>query len=143
MSPFEDDDDHHLVAEINTTPLIDVLLVLLIMVIVTIPVQPQLIDLALPAAAPASATPPLAVTIALDADGTVRWDKEVVEGGADLDARLDGLARRSDPPELRLRAEAMTGYGEVAAVLAAIQRHGIRKFAVVDTARFLEPDASP
>jgi len=134
----DDIDDPPAMAEINATPLIDVLLVLLIMVIVTIPVQPHLIDLALPADSPHPATPPRAITIDVGEGGVLHWEEDVLADAASLDARLDAVAKAADPPEIHLRAHADAPYGTVVAVMAAARRHEIAKFGLVDTARFLD-----
>lgn len=127
------DDDDDAMAEINITPLIDVMLVLLIMVIMTIPLQPHLIDLAMPADAVRPVTPPRNVSVDLDAGGTLRWNGDVLADFAALEGRLDDLSRVPDQPELRLRAHEAAAYGQVAAIMAAVQRHGVRKFGLVDT----------
>ena len=120
--------------EINTTPLIDVLLVLLIMLIVTIPVQTHALKLDLPAAA-APATPPAVITIDIDFDGTVAWNGEPLAERAALDARLSDAAAATEQPEIRLRPNRLVEYGHVARVMASAQRAGLTKIGIVTRER--------
>lgn len=133
MDPFDPEpaDDGALV-EINTTPLIDVLLVLLIMLIVTIPAPTRQLDLALPAAAaPAPATPKV-VRLDLGADDTLRWNGEALADRPALEDRLQALAE-SGAADIRLRADRQASYGRVVEILAALQRHNTLHFGIVDT----------
>jgi len=129
----ECEDESGAITEINTTPLIDVLLVLLIMVMVTVPLQPQLIGLALPSA---SATrpepPPPRVVIAIAAGGALTWEGEPLADAAALEQRLDALARLAEPPEIHLKPAPGSTYGAVAAVLAALQRRQLHKVGLVE-----------
>ena len=127
--------------DINTTPLIDVMLVLLVMLLITVPLQQHAVTLASPAPAavppppPTDPAPPLRLTIA--ADGLLRWEGAVL--GSVLDAgreplaqRLRELAGRADAPELQIEPEAATPYGMVAHVLAASRRAGVTRIGVTD-----------
>ncbi|WP_157269962.1 ExbD/TolR family protein [Azohydromonas aeria] len=132
-----DDDGDGLMAEINTTPLIDVMLVLLIMFIVTIPIQTHAVKMDLPVAAPANPPePPRIVRIGVDAAGTVSWDGEALTREA-LEARLATAAAQTPQPELHLRSEADAPYAAVAGVLAAAQRQRATRIALVGNERFL------
>lgn len=123
---------HEPILEINTTPLIDVLLVLLIMLIVTIPASLHAVHTALPAPSAAPATPPLPpVRVEVDASGAVRWNGQALDGPAALQARLLQLAAQSPQPALHIRAQDQARYGAVAAVLAAAQRAGVTQLGVV------------
>ncbi len=135
---FRDDGDGDgLMAEINTTPLIDVMLVLLIMFIVTIPIQTHAVKLELPVAAPsAPPTPPTIVRIDVDAAGSVSWNGEVLDHAA-LEARLGAAAAQTPQPELHLRADRAVPYAVVAGVLAAAQRQRATRIALVGNEQFL------
>lgn len=137
MTMFEEEEDQA-IAEINATPLIDVLLVLLIMVIVTVPIEPQLIDLVLPADTARPTVPPPVISLDVDDSGVVRWNGELCPDASCLDARLDEVAQSADPAEIRLKAGSATAYGDVVAIMAAVQRHHLNKFGLLDTARFLD-----
>ncbi len=86
-------------ADINTTPLIDVMLVLLIMLIITIPVQTHAVKLNMPVSSPAKPlSPPIVIKIDIDFDGTVIWNGEVIDGLQLLEDRLTQLAKQSEQP---------------------------------------------
>src|SRR5258708_2674900 len=96
--------DPEVMIDINTTPLIDVMLVLIIMLIITIPIQTHAVKLNMPAGTPPPpATPPQVVTIDIDFDGTLIWNGETLSGRPELEARLRGAAASADQPELHLR----------------------------------------
>lgn len=129
--PVEDEDGSQLV-EINTTPLIDVLLVLLIMLIVTIPAPIQRIDMGLPAdAVAASPDKPDIRTITVDAEGGVGWDGQALPDRDALDRQLAGIAAITPAPDIRLRADNSAPYHAVVSVLAACQRHGLTNVSIV------------
>ena len=117
--------------EINTTPLVDVMLVLLIIFIITIPVMNQSVKIDLPRAV---STPqedkPEHINLAIDAQGKTYWNGEAIEPGQ-LDARIAEAAKKNPQPEMHLRAERTTQYEKVAQVMAAAQRGGLGKIGFV------------
>lgn len=119
------------IVDINTTPLIDVMLVLLIMLIITIPIQNHAVKMNLPVAAPVTVTPSRTVHVDVASDGTVKWDGQIVVGQADLDARLTQLSAMRDQPEVDLKADRAVEYRYVATVMAAAERLGVTKLALV------------
>ncbi len=124
--------DPDVMVEINTTPLIDVMLVLLIMLIITIPIQLHSVTLDAPQTVQAPPPePPPAVTVAVDADGVVRWDGEPLAGRDALEERLRQAALAPDAPEVHLKPDPGAAYKHVAAVLAAAQRQGVTKLGIV------------
>ena len=136
MQVGEQSDDGVLV-DINTTPLIDVMLVLIIMLIITIPVQLHSVNLNMPAGnPPPPTTPPVVVTIDVDFDGTVLWNGETMPNQAALEARLREAAAQADQPEVHLRPNKLVEYKNVAAVMAAAQRLGITKLGMVGNEQF-------
>jgi len=129
------DGDLEEMVEINTTPLIDVMLVLLIMLIITIPLQTQSIDLHLPVAkAERPSVPPAVIVVDLDAAGVVHWNGQLVTDGPALGTLLGEVARQPDQPELHLQANRDTAYKHLAALLAAAQRIGVRKIGIIQMA---------
>ena len=123
--------------EINTTPLIDVMLVLLIMLIITIPVQLHAVNMDMPrASAVRPKTEPVVIKVEVDAANGVRWNGQALAGREDLEARLQEAARQQPQPELHLRAHARARYETVAAVLAGAQRHGLNKLGILGTEQF-------
>ncbi len=117
--------------EMNTTPLIDVMLVLIVMLIITIPVQLHSVNLDLPSAQVSTVTPRV-VVLQMDAAGFLRWDSESVPDIAALDAKIDAAARMPLQPEIHLRPSADTPYAYVAAFLAMAQKAGLTKVGVVN-----------
>lgn len=123
--------------DINTTPLIDVMLVLIIMLIITIPVQLHSVNLNMPAGnPPPPTTPPVVVTIDVDFDGTVLWNGETMADHAALEARLREAAAQTEQPEVHLRPNKLVEYKNVAAVMAAAQRLGVTKLGMVGNEQF-------
>ena len=124
--------------DINTTPLIDVMLVLLIMLIITIPIQLHSVNLNMPAGnPPPPAKEPVVVTIDIDFDGTVLWNGEALETPSVLDTRLQQTAAQPDQPEVHLRPNKLVAYRSVAAVMAAAQRLGVSKIGIVGNEQFV------
>jgi len=123
--------------DINTTPLIAVMLVLIIMLIITIPVQLHAVNLNLPQGkAPPPPQPPAVVTVKINADGSVLWNDAVVSDQATLEAKLRQAATEVNPPEVQLRPDGAAAYGAVARVLAAAQRSGVSKLGMAGNERF-------
>ena len=123
--------------DINMTPLIDVMLVLLIMFIITIPVMTHAVKLDMPRASNApSLAQPVVINLEIDFDGTVLWNGSPVEFDD-----LDGYFRREaviDPqPELHIRPSKRAKYDVVARVLASAQRNGMRKIGFVGNEQFM------
>ncbi len=117
--------------EMNTTPLIDVMLVLIVMLIITIPVQLHSVNLDLPSAQ-TSAVVPEVVVLQMDATGFLRWDNDAVPDIASLNAKVATAAAMPVQPEIHLRPAADTPYAYVAAFLAMAQKAGLNKVGVVN-----------
>jgi len=127
-----------LMMDINTTPLIDVMLVLLIMLIITIPIQTHAVKLNMPVATPPTqAEPPVVVNIEVDFDGTILWDAQVVQGKPDLENRMRTAAAQPTQPEIHLRPNKLVKYQHVAMVMASAQRIGLMKVGVVGNEQFV------
>jgi biopolymer transport protein ExbD len=123
--------------DINMTPLIDVMLVLLIMFIITIPVMTHAVKLDMPRANNApSNVQPIVINLEIDFDGTVLWNGTPVEIES-----LEGYFRReaaNEPqPELHIRPSKRAKYDVVARVLASAQRNGMRKIGFVGNEQFM------
>ncbi len=133
--------DDEVMVDVNTTPLIDVMLVLLIMFITTIPIQTHAVKMNMPVpnnAAPPP-KPPEIVRIDLDFDGTIGWNGEVIPAGdrAAVETRLAALAALADQPEVHLRPNKLVEYKHVAMVMATAQRLGVTKIGIVGNEQFL------
>jgi biopolymer transport protein ExbD len=134
----ESQSEAEVMAEMNTTPLIDVMLVLLVMLIITIPIQLHSVNLDMPSAsAPPPQVQPSIVQIDVTAAGQLLWDGEALAGLPALDARLAGAAAASNQPEIHLRPDRRAKYDVVAGVLAAAQRHGLVKVGLVGSEQYL------
>jgi biopolymer transport protein ExbD len=125
----DSDDDFN--PEINTTPLVDVMLVLLIIFIITIPVINHSVKVDLPKAV---STPedlkPQNIQLSIDANGQLSWDGEMIDENQ-LKTRIAAAAQKQPLPELHLFAEKTTQYEKVAQVMAAAQSGGLTKIGFV------------
>ena len=116
---------------VNITPLIDVLLVLLVMFIITIPIQLHAVNMELPTGlSPPGREPPM-VKIEVTAQNTLLWNGEPLADRAMLYQRLQAAAQPGEQPEIHVRAHRSAKYDTVAAVLSASQRFGLQKIGVV------------
>jgi biopolymer transport protein ExbD len=120
-----------MMSDINVTPLVDVMLVLLVIFIITAPMFTHAIKLDLPRAQATAAQQPAAtVSIAVDAAGTIFWNKDVVDT-PELAVRLAQAARLEPQPELQLHADKNTRYEVVAQLMAAAQAQGLTRLGFV------------
>ena len=125
-------DDDAPIMDINTTPLIDVMLVLLVMLIITIPVQLHAVNLNLPVAR--STPPPIkpeVIRIDIDARNVVSWNGEPLADRTELALRMAAAAQQAPQPEIHLRPDRRTKYKAVAEVLVSADRLGLRKLGVL------------
>jgi len=130
--------DPEVMVDINTTPLIDVMLVLLIMLIITIPIQTHAVKLNMPVGnPPPPLEPPVVVTIDVDFDGTIIWNGEQIDRPT-LDAKFTSAAAMPVQPEIHLRPNKLVTYKNVAHVMAAAQRLGITKIGLIGAEQFLD-----
>ena len=125
--------------DINTTPLIDVMLVLLIMLIITIPIQTHAVKMNMPIG-PSSPPPkpPDIVRIDVDFDGTIGWNGTLVATDAELQGKLAAVAAQPDQPEVHLRPNKLVTYKNVAHIMASAQRLGVTKIGLVGNEQFLK-----
>ena len=127
--------------EINTTPLIDVMLVLLIMFIITIPVMTHAVKLDMPRPNPNVVDPPVPpefIDLEIDFDGTILWNGTPVTSFATLESYFNTESGKTPQPELHVRANKRTRYDNVAKVLALAQRQGINKIGFVGMEQYAE-----
>jgi len=133
------DRDPEVILDINTTPLIDVMLVLIIMLIITIPIQTHAVKLNMPVGTPPPpASPPEVVTIEVDFDGTIIWNGDTVPDRPTLEAKFRGAAAQPVQPEFHLRPNKLVTYKHVAGVMASAQRLGITKIGLIGAEQFLD-----
>ncbi|MEO8316432.1 MAG: biopolymer transporter ExbD [Pseudomonadota bacterium] len=129
---------HEPMCDVNTTPLIDVMLVLLVMLIVTLPVQNHAVKLDMPIPTNTPVTPSERIVIELDADGTIIWNGGVVGGIAALDQLFAGEEGKDPAPEIHLLPARRVKYDVVANVLASAQRHNMTKLGFANVAEFAD-----
>ncbi|HSI52333.1 MAG TPA: biopolymer transporter ExbD [Ramlibacter sp.] len=130
--------DAEVMVDINTTPLVDVLLVLLVMLIITIPIQLHSVNLEMPGKnTPPPPVQPEVVQIDVTPAGTYVWNGEALAGRAELDRRLREAANaQPEQPEIHLRPNRQAKYETVAAALASAQRLGLTKIGLVGSEQF-------
>ena len=126
-----DGDDDEVMSEINMTPLVDVMLVLLIIFIITIPVINHAVKIDLPRATnQPNDTKPQSINVSIDAQGKVFWNQQEVDEAV-LDQRIAEAAQQQPQPELHLRADREVRYERVAQVMAAAQHGGLGKIGFI------------
>jgi biopolymer transport protein ExbD len=136
MSIMSGDDEDKAISEINVTPLVDVMLVLLIIFLITIPVITQSVKVDLPKAANIpTQTKPENINIAVDAEGNVFWNTALVPSQEALLERIKQVAVMDPQPEIHLRGDRATAYEHIGRVMVACQRGGIQKVGFIT-----EPD---
>ena len=139
MNVGSSSDEDEVMMDINTTPLIDVMLVLLIMFIITIPIQTHAVKMNMPVpnnAAPPP-KPPEIIRIDVDFDGTIGWNGAIIADRATLESRLAAVAAQPDQPEVHLRPNKLVTYKYVAMIMASAQRLGVTKIGIVGNEQFL------
>ncbi|MEO8186528.1 MAG: biopolymer transporter ExbD [Burkholderiaceae bacterium] len=130
--------DPDVILDINTTPLIDVMLVLLVMLIITIPIQLHSVNLNMPIGTPPPPLEePVVITVDVDFDGTIYWNGEILAGKPALEERLVAAAAMPVQPEVHLRPNKLAEYRDVAMVMAAAQRLGVVKLGLVGNEQFV------
>ena len=123
--------------EMNMTPLIDVMLVLLILFIITIPIQTHAVKMNMPIpnnAQPKEPRPPIRIDV--DFDGTIGWNGVAVTRG-ELQSKLREVAGEADQQEVHMRPNKLVTYKHVAFVMASAQRLGVTKIGMVGNEQFM------
>ncbi|MGU8078075.1 ExbD/TolR family protein [Burkholderia pyrrocinia] len=124
---MDGNNDEGVMNDINMTPLIDVMLVLLIIFIVTLPAINKAVKVDLPkAAAQPAQSKTQDIDLSITADKTVLWNKDVVDDAA-LKLRVEAASKQGDPPAVNINADEHVEYGKVATILAALQGGGLNK----------------
>jgi biopolymer transport protein ExbD len=130
-------DDSGPIADMNTTPLVDVMLVLLILFIITLPVMTNSTNLHI-GGGDRSPTPREAISLEIDFDGTILWNGAVVEDLAQLERYFAVEAGKANQAELHVQPDRRAKYDTVAQVLAIAQRSGMQRIGFAGQERFLE-----
>lgn len=124
------------IVEMNTTPLIDVMLVLLVMLIITIPIQTHAVRLNMPSVVPVHPAPAVHL-LSVDFDGSIQWDGKPVPSPAALDGYFSAVARQQDQPEIRVQPNRLAAYGIVARIMADAQRLGVTRIGFTGEEQYL------
>ena len=131
-------DEPEVMMEMNTTPLIDVMLVLLVMLIITIPIQLHSVDMNLPVGVPPTdLVKPEKVQIDIDAKSVVYWQGLPVSL-AELDTNMGTAGQLPVQPEIHIRPDKNAQYAVFAGVLASSKRKGLTKMAVIGSEQFIK-----
>ncbi len=131
-------DEPEVMMEINTTPLIDVMLVLLVMLIITIPIQLHSVNLEMPVGAPPTTqVKPEKIQIDIDAASVVYWQGVAVSPD-ELDAKMKAISQQSSQPEVHIRPNKDARYAVFANVLSSSRRVGLTKIAVIGAEQFVQ-----
>ena len=134
------EDEDHAEPSMNTTPLIDVLLVLLVMLIITIPIQLHSVNMDLPAGLPPPDAPePVVVRLDVSSGNQLQWNGNLVPDRAALESLFVLASQEQVQPEIHVYADPKTKYETVAAVLTAAQRQGLLKIGVVGLDAYAKP----
>ena len=134
------EDEDHAEPSMNTTPLIDVLLVLLVMLIITIPIQLHSVNMDLPAGLPPPDAPePVVVRLEVSSGNQLQWNGDLVPDRAALESLFMRASQEQVQPEIHVHADPKTKYETVAAVLTAAQRQGLLKIGVVGLDAYAKP----
>ncbi len=127
-----DDYEDHVVSDINTTPLVDVMLVLLIIFLITIPVVTSSIQVELPKERNVpTQTKPENVVLAVDRDGEVYWNTQHIANQNELVARLKKVSVRDPQPEVHIRGDLNVRFESIGRVIVAAQRAGILRLGFI------------
>ena len=130
-------DDDDVLLDVNMTPLIDVMLVLIIMFIITIPIPNNAININLPNGAPppqSNEKPPEIINLKLDAQGKIFWNGQPVENKQALENLFMTVSQKSEQDQIKLQPDRMTEYKQVAMVMAMAQRLNITKIGIESNA---------
>ena len=139
MNVGPSDGDPDVMIDINTTPLIDVMLVLLVMLIITIPIQLHAVNINMPIGNPPKPeVEPVVVKIDVDPQSRVYWNGELIADRATIEDKLRQAAAEQPQPEVHLRPDKSSKYDIVAFVMASAQRLGLTKIGIVGSEQFIE-----
>ena len=122
-------------SELNITPLIDVLLVLLVMLMLSIPIATHKVEIELPKAGPANGEPPVINRLRLNANGQTFWNGKPL-GGKELKTELVAMARDPNRPQLHFETDARARYEEFDHLIATVKRSGVREIGFVGNHAF-------
>lgn len=125
------EDGNEVMSEINMTPLVDVMLVLLIIFIITVPVLTHAVKVELPQAEnQRNIVEPETVILSLTREGELHWNRDVISADM-LESRLKQLVSQQPQPEVHIRADSAVAYGQVAQIMAMTQHAGVEQLGFI------------
>ncbi|TCM69879.1 biopolymer transport protein ExbD [Acinetobacter calcoaceticus] len=136
MNVGSKNDDDDVMMELNMTPLIDVMLVLIIMFIITIPTPNNAININLPNGAPAPPSvekPPEVIDLRIDAQGKIYWNEQLLNDRSALELHFQTVAKQHDQDQIKFKPDPMAEYKDIAMVMASAQKLKINKIGIVST----------
>lgn len=143
IGPSAGSDEPEMMMDINTTPLIDVMLVLLVMLIITIPIQLHAVNMDLPVGAQqASLIKPEKIQVVIDEHNRLLWQGLPVNT-TELDAKMHAIAQQGVQPEVHIQPHKKSSYAVFVAVLATSKRQGLTKMAVIGSEQFAPMGRAP
>jgi biopolymer transport protein ExbD len=138
VGPTSGSDEPEVMIDMNTTPLIDVMLVLLVMLIITIPIQLHAVNMDLPVGAPPkNLVVPEKIQIDIDEKSIVYWQGLPI-AGPELEVNMKTISQQGLQPEVHIRPDKSSQYAVFANVLAASKRSGLTKMAVIGSEQFVQ-----
>jgi biopolymer transport protein ExbD len=141
MSMSVGESDGESICDINTTPLIDVMLVLLVTLILSLPIMTHAVKLDMPPPNPNQPPPPVQpeiINLDIYYDGTISWNGQTIPSFTELEQQFQVAAAKDPQPELHLAPDSHVKYDVVAKVLAGAQRNHMEKIGFVNTSEFVE-----
>lgn len=130
LGSFHKESDSDLMAEINVTPMVDVMLVLLVIFLVTAPMLTQAVKLELPNETATAIADENPITLSINAEGNYFWNEEPI-AEEQLGKRLQLAAAENTKQPIHLRADTKVAYGKVSKILALSQKHGLTNIGFV------------
>jgi len=131
--------DNEVMVDMNTTPLIDVMLVLLVMLIITIPIQTHAVKLNMPNPnSPPPAVQPVVHSLVIDFDGSITWDNKAVANYQALDPYFTQIAQQENQDEIHVSPNRLAKYDTVAKVLAEASRIGAKKIGFTGEEQYMQ-----
>jgi len=130
------DPEPEVMMDINTTPLIDILLVLIIMLIITIPPQLHSVNLDMPVNQAQKTKEPEVIKISIDDRNHITWNGSAIESQQEIEAKFSALESNKDNAEIHIRSTGKAKYDTAIQVLASAQRHHIKKIGIVGIEEF-------
>jgi biopolymer transport protein ExbD len=133
---FTMDQEPDVLMDINTTPLIDILLVLIVMLIITIPAQLHSVNLDMPVSQPQKTKVNEVIKISIDEKDRISWNGNLISSDSELEKRFEDLSADSERQEIHVYSNGKAKYEVAIKVMASAQRHQIKKIGILGIDEF-------